>query len=175
MIRRLYCLALVLLLSVCWVLAQTAPTLGLRENTPTVHAFTNARIVVSPGKVIASGTIVIGNGVIEAVGEKVAAPADARIWDMKGKTLYPGLIDLSSDIGMPKPAQGQTGNPFDVAAAQQQQAEKPKGAAHWNMKMHAEFSADEEFVPDAKAAEKLRSQGFALAVATPQRGIFRGS
>ena len=175
MIRRLYCLALVLLLSVCWVLAQTAPTLGLRENTPTVHAFTNARIVVSPGKVIASGTIVIGNGVIEAVGEKVAAPADARIWDMKGNTLYPGLIDLSSDIGMPKPAQGQTGNPFDVAAAQQQQAEKPKGAAHWNMKMHAEFSADEEFVPDAKAAEKLRSQGFALAVATPQRGIFRGS
>ncbi len=175
MIRRWYCLTVILLLSASWVLAQTGPTVGLRENTPTVHAFINARIVLSPGKVITSGTLVIRNGVIEAVGEKVAAPADARAWNMKGKTLYPGLIDPSSDIGMPKPPQAQSGSPFDFAAAQQQQPEKPKGAAHWNTKMHAEFSADAEFVPDPKAAEKLRSQGFTLAVATPQRGIFRGS
>ena len=174
MIRRLYCIVVFLVLIASWAFGQTAPTVGLRENTPTVHAFTNARIIVSPGKAITSGTIVIRNGVIEAVGENVSVPADARVWDMKGKTLYAGLIDLSSDIGLPKPAQAQTGSPFSIAAAQQQ-TEKPKGAAHWNAKMHAEFSADEEFVPDAKTAEKLRSQGFTLAVATPQQGIFRGS
>ena len=175
MIRRWCTVLMVLLLATSWTLAQIAPTTGLRENTPTIHAFTNARIVVAPGKVIAQGTVVIRNGVIEAVGEKLTVPADARVWDMKGLTLYPGLIEISSDIGMPKPQQAAAGNPFDFSAAPQQQAEKPKGAAHWNAKMHADFDAEQEFVPDAKAAEKLRSQGFTLAVATPQRGIFRGT
>ena len=175
MIQRWCTVLMFLLLATGWALAQIAPTTGLRENTPTIHAFTNARIVTAPGKVIAQGTLVIHNGVIEAVGEKLTVPADARIWDMKGMTLYPGLIEISSDIGMPKPQQAPSGSPFDTPPAQQPQADKPKGAAHWNTKVHAEFNADQEFVPDTKAAEKLRSQGFTLAVATPQRGIFRGS
>jgi hypothetical protein len=94
---------------------------------------------------------------------------------MKGLTLYPGLIEISSDIGMPKSQQVSPGGPPDPSPVQQQPADKPKGAAHWNTKMHADLSADQEFVPDSKAAEKLRSQGFTLAVATPQRGIFRGT
>ena len=175
MIQRWCSILMFLLLATGWTLAQIAPTTGLRENTPTVHAFINARIVTAPGKIIAQGTVVIRNGVIEAVGEKLTVPADARVWDMKGLTLYPGLIEISSDIGMPKPQQVSSGSPFDIAAAAQQQADKPKGAAHWNTKMHADFDADQEFVPDSKAAEKLRSQGFTVAVATPQRGIFRGT
>ncbi len=167
-------LFLLLAMGVALVFAQTAPTVGLRDNTPAVHAFTNARIVVAPGKVIANGTLVVRNGVIEAVGEKVAPPADARVWDMKGLTLYAGLIELSSDIGMPKPPAPQGGSPFSLTSAPSQ-PEKPKGAAYWNAKVFAETEAAEEFVADPKAAEKLRSQGFALAVATPQRGIFRGS
>ena len=174
MIRLWRCTTLLLLLAAGLALAQTPPTIGLRDNTPTVHAFINARIVVAPGKTIAHGTLVIRNGVIEAVGENVSPPADARIWDMKGLTLYAGLIELSSDLGMPKPQQAPTGNFFD-GTLQPQQAEKPTGAAHWNAGMRADFSADQEFVPDPKSAEKLRSQGFALAVASPQRGIFRGS
>lgn len=153
---------------------QVAPTVGLRNNTPAVHVFTNAHIVVAPGNIIPNGTLVVRNGVIEAVGEKITPPADARIWDMKGLTLYPGLIELSSDIGIPKPQTTQQANPFDFTAAPQQQ-EKPKGPAHWNTRVHADYNAAEEFVPDAKAAEKLRSQGFTLALATPQRGIFRGT
>jgi hypothetical protein len=77
--KRWCTIVLVLALGVTSVLAQTAPTVGLRENTPTVHAFTNARIVVAPGKIIARGTLVIRNGVIEAVGENVTLPADARV------------------------------------------------------------------------------------------------
>lgn len=174
MIRRWSTITTMLLLAVCWLFGQTAPTTGLRDNTPTVHAFTNARIIVAPGKIIARGTLVIRNGTIEAVGEKVTPPADARIWDLDGRTLYPGLIELSSDLGMPKPAQTQTGSPF-AAPTQQTQPEKPKGAAHWNTKMHAEVNADEEFTPDTKTAEKLRTQGFTLALVVPQSGIFRGT
>jgi hypothetical protein len=49
--------------------AQTTPPDGIRKNTPTVHAFTNARIVQSPGKVIEKGTLVIRDGVISSVGD----------------------------------------------------------------------------------------------------------
>lgn len=152
------------------VWAQTAPPVALRENTPAVFAFTNAKIVVAPGKIIARGTLVVRNGTIQAVGENVPVPADARVFDMTGHTLYPGLIELSSDIGMPKPPQPQPGQ---QAAAQQQ--DQPKGAAHWNARVRAELDAGTEFAPDRAAAEKLRSQGFTLALAAPQRGIFRGA
>jgi hypothetical protein len=153
--KRLCTIVLIIAATANPAQAQTAPTTGLRENTPTVHAFTNARIVVAPGKTITQGTLVIRNGVIEALGENVAPPADARLWDMKGLTLYPGLIELSSDIGMPKPPQTQPTSPFDFSAPPAQ-PEKPKGAAHWNARVHADFNADEEFAPDAKSAEKLR-------------------
>lgn len=58
--------------------AQIEPTTGLRDNTPAVHAFVNARIVTAPGRIIEKGTLVIRDGVIETVGERVAIPADAK-------------------------------------------------------------------------------------------------
>ncbi|MBM4167809.1 MAG: amidohydrolase family protein [Ignavibacteria bacterium] len=155
--------------------AQTAPVVGLRENTPAVHAFVNARIVVAPGKTIAKGTLVVRSGVIEAVGENVVPPADARVWNMEGLTLYPGFIELSSDLGMPKPQQVAQGGASGATMAQQRQQEAPKGAAHWNSRVQPNVDASLEFKADSRAAEKLRSQGFALALATPQLGIFRGS
>lgn len=151
--------------------AQIAPVTGLRDNTPGVHAFTNARIVVAPGRVIAKGTLVIRDGVIEAVGDKITPPADARIWNMEGLTLYAGLIDLYSDYGIPKPPPPQSPADFSSTGPP---PEKPKGAAHWNAKARADYDVSGEFQADAKAAEKLRSQGFTLVVATPQLGIFRG-
>ena len=151
--------------------AQTSPTVGLRDNTPTVHAFTGARIVTAPGKVIPNGTLVIRKGVIEAVGEKVAIPADARVWDLKGLTVYPGLIELSSTYGMMAAPTTTPGGP--PASAQPQQS--PSGPLSWNAKTFSHLRADEEFRPDAKTAEKLRSQGFVLALTRTTQGIFRGS
>ena len=150
--------------------AQIAPTDGLRENTPSVHAFVNARIVVAPGREISKGTLVIRDGVIEAAGDNVSTPADARVWNLEGLTLYPGFIDLYSEYGVPKPQSSQQGQPGGT----QQRQEQPKGAAHWNAKVRADFDVASEFQPDAKAAEKLRSQGFTLVQSIPQQGIFRG-
>ncbi|MEM8933078.1 MAG: amidohydrolase, partial [Acidobacteriota bacterium] len=59
---------------------------------PGVHALTGARIVTAPGQVIESGTLVVRDGIIEAVGADVTAPDDARVWELEGLTLYPGLI-----------------------------------------------------------------------------------
>src|SRR5437868_9100106 len=71
---------------------STTPVVGLAQNTPAIFALTNLRIVSEPGKVIDKGTIVVRDGVIEAVGADVRPPSDARVVDLAGKTAYAGLV-----------------------------------------------------------------------------------
>src|SRR3954463_14840961 len=80
----------------------TAPQQGIRENDPRVHALTNARIVAAPGKTIENGTVLIRDGLIVAVGPDVKVPAEARVWDLAGKTIYPGFIDAYSWVDLPE-------------------------------------------------------------------------
>src|SRR5688500_10500131 len=68
------------------------------------YAITNARIVTGSGPVIERGTIVIRDGLISAVGPNVTVPADARVIDGSGMTVYPGLIDSNTSLGLPAPA-----------------------------------------------------------------------
>src|SRR5687767_14214265 len=77
---------------------DTRPVEGLRENAPTAHALVHAKIVATPDRIIEKGTIVIRDGIIVAAGADVATPGDARIWDLAGKTVYPGLIDSLTEV-----------------------------------------------------------------------------
>ena len=70
----------------------TRPVDGLRENTPSVHALVGARIVVAPGEILAEGTGVVRDGLIVAVGSNGDIPADARVWNLRGQPVSPGLI-----------------------------------------------------------------------------------
>jgi hypothetical protein len=58
----------------------------------TIHTVTNG--------VIENGTIVFENGVITAVGADVTIPSGARVVDVSGKHIYPGLIDAYSTVGI---------------------------------------------------------------------------
>lgn len=163
----------------CWstalVLAQTGPTEGIRDNTPKVHALVNARVVVAPGQIIEQGTVVVRNGVIEAVGAALVPPADARVWDLSGLTIYPGLIETYSNLGLPKEERRPRG--FGQAAAEppQQRAETPRGPDNWNKLVLPQNHAAELFVPNNEEAKKLRELGFTVALTAPTKGIFRGS
>jgi len=86
-----------------------AATFVARADAPQVYAIRGARIVTAAGAPIASGTIVIRNGLIEAVGSAVTAPDDALVIDGTGLTVYPGLIDLGTATGLdlPRPAEPQ--------------------------------------------------------------------
>src|SRR5258707_3637141 len=67
---------------------------------PHVYALKDARIVVAPGKVIAKGNVIIRDGLIEAAGADAAIPKDAVVIDASGKTVYAGLIDAHTTIGL---------------------------------------------------------------------------
>jgi imidazolonepropionase-like amidohydrolase len=157
-------------------IAQVAPAVGIRDNTPDVHAFVNARIVVSPGKVIGNGTLVVRDGMIEAVGAAVKVPGDARVWDMKGMTLYPGLIETYSDAGLPKDAPaGGSGGRGRGGQGQREPAPPERGARYWNGNVHVSRRAAEMFLPDDKENESLRGMGFTAAQVVPTDGVLKGA
>ncbi|MGV3709864.1 MAG: amidohydrolase family protein [Gemmatimonas sp.] len=90
----------------------------------TDYALTNARIVTAPGKVIEKGTVLTRDGRIAAVGANVTIPAGVVQMDLAGHTVYPGLIDAATSVGLPSPtrptADGGGGRGGAPAAAVQQ-------------------------------------------------------
>lgn len=153
---------------------STTPVEGLRDASPRTHALVGARIVVAPGQVIEHGTLVLRDGVVAAVGAEVAVPADARVWDVAGATVYPGFIESHATVFLPeamKPAASTRGALSAAAAGREEPA---GGTRAWNPRITPQRSAERALTADAKAAEKLRGLGFTVAHVVPSRGIFRG-
>ena len=150
----------------CGVCMLAARGAAAQEGT---WALTNARIETVSNGVIERGTIVIRDGLIAAVGASVAAPPDARVLDLTGRTVYPGFIDLTSTLGLPAaPAGGgQGGQGGGGAAAQQQQQSGPRGIEP------ARMVAD-ELRPSAADIRAARDAGVTAVLVAPGRGAFRG-
>ena len=145
---------------------------------PGTYAITNARIVPVSGPTIDRGTIVIRNGLIAAVGATVTAPADARIVDGAGLTVYPGLIDALSSTAIPAPRQqgGGGGGAAQAmlfgqpAPAEQQSAPnslRPAG-------LQPEVRAIDLIRFDGDALEVSRNAGITATLTAPREGIFAG-
>jgi imidazolonepropionase-like amidohydrolase len=63
-------------------------------------AFTNANLVDGTGAAPVPGmTVLIDGKKIAKVGKDLAVPADARVIDLAGKTLLPGLMDAHAHLG----------------------------------------------------------------------------
>ena len=109
---------------------STVPPPGIREHTPAVFALTHARIVTAPGQTVDRGTVVIRDGNIVAVGAAVPIPADARVLDLAGKTIYAGFIDPFTEYGLPPvESDGHRGHGRPESA--ESPTERP-GSAYWN-------------------------------------------
>ena len=72
-------------------------------------AIRNAKIVTVSGPDIERGTIVIRDGKIEAVGANVSVPAGALTIDGAGLSVYPGMIDAGTNMGLVEVPQGASG------------------------------------------------------------------
>ena len=99
MLRKIF----VVLALIAASLAQTA-----KKSNP-ASGPTNGTIVLRGGKlltithgVIENGVLVMQNGKIAAVGPatSVSVPHDARVIDVTGMTVYPGLIDSETHLGL---------------------------------------------------------------------------
>lgn len=135
---------------------SSRPVAGIRDNTPRVHAITNVRVVVKPGEAIDGATLIVRDGLIEAVGKDAPVPADARIWDGTGKTAYAGFIDAYSEIDPPAVA-------------------NDKAAAHWNGQVTPQISAVENYAASSALNKPFRDTGFVARLVAPNKGILKGA
>ncbi len=151
------------------VAQETFPVNGTTNKIHTTYAFTNANIVVNPDETIASATLLIKDGIIIEVGAKVTVPKGTVVYDLKGKFIYPSLIDAYTTYGIAEPKVLPKINPFP------QMESNVKGAYGWNQAVKADVEAYKIFTDNLAASEEMRKMGFG-AVNTFQRdGIVRGS
>ena len=148
----------------------TFPRNGVYDERPGLYAFTNATIIVDPQTTLQNATLLIRNGRVEAVGTSVSLPAGTVATDLKGKRIYPALIDIDSDYGMPEVKR----DPGNFRAAPQLESNK-KGAYYWNQAVQPENDASLLFKADPKKADELRKLGFGTVLTHPHDGVVRGT
>jgi imidazolonepropionase-like amidohydrolase len=98
--RKAVASCLILVLFALAVFAQNDGSQQNQTGRAGTFAIVNARIVTVSGATIENGTVVIQNGKIAAVGANVSVPAGAERIDGKGLSVFPGMIDAGTNLGL---------------------------------------------------------------------------
>src|ERR1700723_3227816 len=154
----------VVVLALCAaILIGWACTARGEGGEPRYFAVKGARIVAVSGPAIENGTVVIAKGLIQAVGSNVTIPPEAWVIDGAGLTVYPGLIDAGTNIGL---AQDEDGKKPARGAGAAGPEDRP-ATTPWRV-------AADELKTDDKRIESWRNAGFTTALTIPDGGIFPG-
>ena len=164
------------------LLVSAFAAIGLFSATVTAQsvAITNARIVTVSGPTIDKGTVVIRDGLIQAVGADVRPPADAQVIDAAGLAVYPGFIDSLSTAGLPtrtpQPGGGGPGGGGGGGnqAAQQAAAQAQQSNSNYRPGIRPEVSAADDLRADESQFNAIRNAGFTSALTVGRTGIFNG-
>jgi imidazolonepropionase-like amidohydrolase len=136
---------------------------------PRTFAIRGAKVVPVSSAPLENATVVVSRGIITAVGTNVAIPPDAWVIEGKGLTVYPGLIDGFTDVGVaaaaPAPTAGDGGTRQQPAISRG--PEDRPATTPWR-------NAADEVNPADPRVETWRSAGFTTVVATPKGGMFPG-
>jgi imidazolonepropionase-like amidohydrolase len=167
----------------CTVVAALLVTLCLAPGArgqggePPYFAIRGAKIVTVSGRTAENSTVIISRGIITAIAADAKIPDEAWIIDGKGLTVYPGLIDSFTDVGLMAPPT--TGAPAGTPGATESAPRPPQtqtaargpedrpGTTPWRN------AADEVNLSD-KRIETWRNGGFTTVVAAPKGGFFPG-
>ena len=144
------------------VLAPAALVLALpalAAAQPAPLAIRGARVVTVSGPVIEKGTVLVEHGRIAAVGADadVSVPAGATVVDGTGKTLYPGLVDALTTVGL-----------AEVQAVQATVDTTEVG--DMNPQAHAWIALH----PDSELIPVARANGVTTVVSAPAGGLVSG-
>lgn len=151
-LRRALVLAALLPLATTTLEAQTpAP----KQDGPI--ALTGATIHTLTRGTIESGTIVFEDGVITEIGRNVQIPANAQQVDVRGRHIYPGLIDGNSSIGLTEI--GGIGQSTDLSE---------HGNINPNVRAEVAFNAESRHIGLA------RSAGILVTLSSPSGGLISG-
>jgi len=145
------------------ILASGIMTARGEGGEPRYFAVTHARIVPVSSATIDDGTVVVAKGLIQALGANVTIPPEAWVIDGKGLTVYPGLIDAGTTVGLGEDADATKGKPAPPVLG----PEGRPGTSPWRL-------AADEVKTDDKRVETWRSAGFTTTLTVPEGGILPG-
>jgi imidazolonepropionase-like amidohydrolase len=119
----------------------------------------NATIHIGNGQVVENGTIQVNAGKIVQVGKDIAIPADdVKVFDAKGKHVYPGLILSVSNLGL-----------VEVPTVRATSDVQEIGTINPSIRSIVAYNTD------SKIINTVRSNGVLLANIVPDGGVISGS
>ncbi|TVP53255.1 MAG: amidohydrolase, partial [Mongoliibacter sp.] len=154
-------IVLMVLLNFSTVMAQSDPT-GERRITGT-YAIKNASITTSAGTTVENATILIKDGLIQAVGSNVNIPKEAQVIEGDSLFIYPGFIDGASNAGVGKAPEGDRPSNFNPSNPPDEIA----GITPWRSVLDY-YDGKSSQVTDARKA------GFTIAQILPDGGMLPG-
>lgn len=152
---------------------ETYPVNGSHDIKPGLYAFINATIIPSADFVIQNGVLLVKDRKIEAIGPGITVPKGYIVVDLKGKYIYPGLIDAFTTYGLPALPAATAGGRGGGGAARP--AVVKTGAYAWNQAIKPDFNARSIFTVDGTKAENLKKYGFGAVLSVNRDGIARGT
>lgn len=133
------------------------PDPSMTDTPAPTYVIRGARVVTVSGADIENATVVISNGRIAAVGASVTAPSGAQEIDGRGLSVYPGMIDLGTNMGLSEvSAVGATNDTTELGDM------NPNVAVIWSVNPHSNH------------INVTRVAGVTSALALPSGGIISG-
>lgn len=154
------------LLAVSLLWAVGTPSWAQAPTPPPFYAIQNAKVIVGDGTVLDRATVLVADGLIEAVGVDLEIPGDMAVLDGEGLIVMPGLFDALTSIGMPEPpSSGGRGGSSDAPPIRG--PEDRPSTTPW---VHAADDLD----PEDSKIERWRDAGFTHVISAPPSGLFAG-
>ncbi len=163
--------------AIVWTVAAVLAVQAVQAERPRIYAITNVRIVVAPGQALDNATIVLRDGLIEAVGSEVTAPPDAQIIEGEdGWVVYPALIDAAANLAIKAEEQDSSGPPnfASIMASMARGREDRPGSPHELSVVTPEYAVVDNLDFKDTKIEKHRKMGFGIAHVIPTKGVIRG-
>ena len=121
-------------------------------------ALVGATIHTVSGETIENGTIVFDKGKITTIGGKVEITKGTEVIDVKGKHIYPGMIDARSNIGL-----------FEIGAVRATRDMTETGSINPNIRAEVAVNPESEIIPVSRA------NGVTFAMTMPEGGTISGT
>lgn len=133
------------------------PDPNMTDTPAPTYVIRGARVVTVSGADIENATVVVSNGRISAVGANVTSPSGAQEIDGRGLTVYPGMIDLGTNMGLSEvSAVGATNDTNELGDM------NPNVATIWSINPHSNH------------INVTRVAGVTSALSLPSGGIISG-
>ena len=134
------------------------------------HLIKNASVIVKPGDAPLRTSVLVSDGIIQAVGNDLQIPADAIHINGDSLFVYAGFISGLSHAGIPKPK-----NESNSRSGEQRNRVKDPGNPPNDVAgITPEREVRDYLKPDDKSIEQFRNAGFTSSLVVPRGNMLPG-